>query len=115
MGRVYESMMIVRPDVSSEEREEIFQKITKRIEGLQGKVIDAKIWVKERPLQFILRSRGAEKKKYTKGCYWLVHFTLDTEQLPVLKETLRLEERILRSLILKREERSPVESAAEER
>ena len=73
------------------------------IEELKGKVFDSKIWEKESNFHFFLQSRGAEKKKYYKGCYWLVNFSLDVSKLPDLKELIRLEERILRSLIINRE------------
>jgi ribosomal protein S6 len=93
-------MFIVALEVGEKGQEEIFQKITKRIEGLEGKALNAKVWAKERNFAFFLRGRGAQKKRHTKGTYWLVNFYLDTEKLPELKETVRLEENILRSLIL---------------
>ena len=101
MERAYESMVILWSDLTDEQRKEIFDKITKCIADLEGKVSKADIWAQERNFLFPLRSRGAEKKKYTKGCYWLVEFTLDTQKLPELKETIRLEERILRNVIIK--------------
>ena len=103
MDRNYESMMIVQPDISDKDQEDIFEKIKKRIEELGGKVLGAKMWERERNFYYFLKSRGAEKKKYYKGCYWYVMFTLDTEKLSELKETIRLEERILRHLIINRQ------------
>ena len=103
MNRGYENMIILKPDLDDQEREEIFDKISKRIKDLKGEVLASKVWIKERKFYYFLRSRGAEKKKYYKGCYWLINFTLDTEKLPELKETIRLEERILRNLIVSRE------------
>jgi ribosomal protein S6 len=96
-------MLILRPDLSDEEREEIFAKITKRIEELEGKVSAARVWAKERNFYYFLKGRGAEKKKYYKGCYWLAVFSLHKDSLGELKETVRLEERILRSMIVNRE------------
>jgi ribosomal protein S6 len=101
--RNYESMVIVCPDLSDQELEDIFSKITKKIEDLKGKVIASKIWERERNFYFFLKSKGAEKKKYYKGCYWFVSFTLDTVKLPDLKEVIRLEERVLRYLIINRQ------------
>src|SRR4030042_5030562 len=98
-------MAILRPDLADPEKEEIFEKLRKKIESLEGTVSVAKVWEKERGLHFFLRSRGAEKKKYYKGCYWLVAFNLDTEKLLDFKETIRLEERILRSLITNRQDK----------
>jgi len=103
VNRDYENMIILKPDLDDQEREEIFDKISKRIKDLKGEVLVSKVWIKERKFYYFLRSRGAEKKKYYKGCYWLINFTLDTEKLPELKETIRLEERILRNLIVSRE------------
>ena len=103
MNRSYESMLILRPDLEEKEREEIFDKIIKKIESLEGKVMASKIWAKERNFYFFLKSRGAEKKKYYKGCYWLLNFSLSKDKLPDLKETIRLEERILRNIILSKE------------
>lgn len=103
MNRDYENMIILKPDLDDKETEEIFDKFSKRIKDLNGEVLDSKIWLKERKFYYFLRSRGAEKKKYYKGCYWLINFTLDVEKLGELKETIRLEERILRNLIVSRE------------
>lgn len=100
MSRDYESMIILKPDLDDKEKEEIFDKFSKRIKDLNGKVLDSKVWAKERKFYYFLRSRGAEKKKYYKGCYWLFNFSLDSEKLPDLKEAMRLEERILRNLIV---------------
>tara|TARA_B100000315_G_C14589517_1_gene594926 strand:+ start:3021 stop:3359 length:339 start_codon:yes stop_codon:yes gene_type:complete len=110
--RVYESMMIVFPDLPDQEREEIFSKIEKKVESLEGKVLGTKVWDKERNFHYFLKSRGAEKKKYYKGCYWLINFNIDTAKLSDLKEVIRLEERILRSVILNREKESKVKVTA---
>ena len=103
MNRSYESMVIIQPDLNSQEREEIFDKITKKIVSLKGEVISSKIWSKEQNFYYFLRGRGAEKKKYYKGCYWLVEFSIDIANLAGLKETIRLEERILRNIIVSKE------------
>lgn len=103
MDRNYESMMILMPDLADQEREEIFGKITKRVESLEGKVLSAKVWAKDRNFYYFLRGRGADRKKYFKGCYWLIDFILDKDKLPEFRETIRLEERILRIIIINKE------------
>jgi len=103
MNREYENMIILKPDLDDQGREEVFDKLSERIKGLKGEVLASKVWIKERKFYYFLRSRGAEKKKYYKGCYWLINFILDIEKLPELKETIRLEEKILRNLIISRE------------
>jgi len=105
VNRSYESMLILKPDLEEKEQGEIFDKIIKKIESLEGKVSASKVWAKERNFYYFLRGRGAEKKKYYKGCYWLVNFSLDKDKIIDLKETIRLEERILRSIIVNREGR----------
>ena len=102
MERNYESMMIIRGDLSDESLENIFNKISKKIEDLGGKVNSANIWARERNFAYTLRSRGAEKKKFDKGCYWLINFTLDTKEIISLKEAIKLEENILRNIIINR-------------
>lgn len=103
MNSNYESMLILRPDLTEQEREDIFDKITKKVEALEGKIIGSKVWAKERNFYFFLKSRGAEKKKYYKGCYWLLNFSISKNKLPDLKEIVRLEERILRNVVLSKE------------
>ncbi len=112
MNKTYESMVIVRPDLSDEDKEEIFNKITTRIEELEGKVVSAKVWAKERNFHYFLRGRGAEKKKYFKGCYWLVNFSLDRLKIIDLEETMKLEERILRKLIVSLEDKGKLKMKA---
>jgi ribosomal protein S6 len=110
--RNYESMLIVCPDLSDQELEEIFSKVTGKIESLKGKIIAAKIWERERNFFFLLKSKGAEKKKYYKGCYWLVNFTLDTTKLLDLKEVIKLDERVLRYIVFNREQKAKAAFAA---
>ena len=105
MKRNYESMLIVRPDLADNEREEIFEKIIKRVKDLEGEVLGSKLWAKEKNFYFFLKNRGAEKKKYLRGCYWLINFILDREKVIDLKETFRLEERILRNIIIKKDDK----------
>lgn len=101
MERFYESMIILRSDLTDEEKEAVFEKISNKIKDLQGKVSESRIWAKGRDFFYPIRSRGAEKKKYFQGIYWLITFTLDTEKLGDLKEAMRLEEKILRNIIVK--------------
>ncbi len=103
MERDYESMMIIRSQLKEEDSEGIFNKISTKITDLGGKVLNAKIWAKEKTFAFPLRSRGAGRKRYNKGCYWLVNFNLDTDKLDELKKIIKLEEDILRHIIIRKE------------
>ena len=104
MQKLYESMVVVKTDITEEQRTEVFNKVTKKIEELQGTIKAARVWASQRVFSYSLVSRGAEKKRHTGGCYWLVEFNIDSEKLGELKESLRLDERILRSTLFRREE-----------
>ena len=106
MERVYELMMILKPDISDAEQQEVASKMSKKIESLEGKVLSSGVWAKERNLHITLKSKGLVKKKYDKGCYWLINFSLDTKALPDLKETIRLEERLLRTAMFNAEKKA---------
>ncbi|MCF7873219.1 MAG: 30S ribosomal protein S6 [Candidatus Omnitrophica bacterium] len=103
MERNYECMLILRPDLPEPDREKIAGEIGKKIEELKGQVKKSVLWRSLRDFHYFLRSKGAERTKYYKGSYWLIEFFLPTENLDELKETIRLEEGILRSLVLNKE------------
>lgn len=110
MERNYECMLILKPDLSEAERDETAGVIAEKIKDLGGDVVQSQLWAKIRDFYYFLKSKGAERKKYYKGSYWLINFTLPIESLGELKETIRLEERILRSLILNKEDSNKVAS-----
>ena len=97
-------MVILKTDITEEQKTEAFNKISKKIEELQGTIKAARVWASQRAFSYPLVSRGAEKKRHAGGCYWLVEFNIDSEKLGELKEALRLDERVLRSTIFRREE-----------
>lgn len=96
-------MLILRPDLAEPERDKVAEGITDKIKELKGTVKKSEVWQTLRDFHYFLRSKGAERTKYYKGIYWLITFMLSTEKLDDLKETIRLEEGILRSLVLNRE------------
>lgn len=102
MNRDYESMIIIRSDLSQENIDNIFHKISERIEELDGKVAQASVWARERSFAYPIRSRVAGKS-FLKGCYWLILFNLATNKLGELKETIRLEDNILRSILIRKD------------
>jgi len=101
-------MVILKPDLTEKEQEEVFEKVAKKIGDLNGEVNSSKIWAKERNFYYFLRGREAAKKKYYKGAYWLINFTVSTDSLPKLRELIRLEERVLRSIIINQVKKQPV-------
>lgn len=100
MERNYEIMLVIIPEVSSEERKAIAEKIMDSIKRLEGKITLSTLWAEKRNFCYPIRSRGAQKKKYQEGAYWLINFVLEPKKLPDLKEVIRLEERILRYIMV---------------
>ena len=103
MDRDYESMVIIRSDLAQGDLDNVFHKISGRIEELGGKVVNARIWARERELAYSLRSSTAGRQRFFKACYWLINFNLATDKLSELKETIRLEENILRNIIIRKD------------
>jgi len=102
--RKYELMLIIIPEASIQEHEEIKNKISTTLSEEGGTLSSWQIWKDRRKFSYPIRSRGAEKKKYEEGCYILVEFKISPHKISRLKYVLDLEERILRYLIIKRGE-----------
>jgi ribosomal protein S6 len=103
MERNYECMLILRPDLSEPDREKIVGEAGEKIKRLKGQVKKSVLWRNLSDFHYFLRSKGAQRTKYYKGSYWLIEFILPTESLDELKEMIKLEEGILRNLILNKE------------
>jgi small subunit ribosomal protein S6 len=104
MERSYESMLILNSDLDQEQAQEVTDKITDKIKDLGGKLGQKTIWAQQKKFNYPIRSRGAEKKRYNQGSYWLLDFNLDTQKLASLKKAIRLEENILRYLVVLKED-----------
>lgn len=92
----YEAMFIIKPELSEEDRKVIFTQIQEAIVKNNGQVTNAVIWAEKRKLFFPL-------KKQQEGVYYLVNFTAPSEAVGKLKYTFKLNELILRVLILRPE------------
>jgi len=94
----YEAMFIIKPDLSEEDRKTLFSQIQEAIVKNNGQVTNAVIWAEKRKLIFPL-------KKQQEGVYYLVNFSAPAEAITKLKYTFKLNEQILRVLILRPEEK----------
>jgi small subunit ribosomal protein S6 len=94
----YEAMVIIKPDLSEEDRKTLFSQIQEAIVKNNGQVTTAVIWAEKRKLIFPL-------KKQQEGVYYLVNFSAPSEAITKLKYTFKLNEQILRVLILRPEEK----------
>lgn len=94
--RKYEAMFIIRPDLSETDRKALFSQLGETIAKNNGKLTQANIWAERRKLQFPI-------KKHHEGTYYLINFLAPTEAIAKLRYIYKLNENILRVLILKAE------------
>jgi small subunit ribosomal protein S6 len=93
----YEAMFIVKPDLSEEEKKNLFNQIKEAVTKDNIEVTQAAVWSEKRKLYFPL-------KKYREGIYYLLNFTVGDTAPGVISEITRaykLNENILRVLITK--------------
>ena len=93
----YEAMFIVKPDLTEEERKSLFGQINDVVAKNNGKVIESSVWSEKRKLFFPL-------KKYREGVYYLLNFSLAPAMVKEIMHTYKLNENILRALIIKIEQ-----------
>ncbi|MDD5347704.1 MAG: 30S ribosomal protein S6 [Candidatus Omnitrophica bacterium] len=89
----YEAMFVIKPDLSEDERKALFGTIQEVITKNNGQVSNGAVWAEKRRLWFPL-------KKQHEGVYYLANFTAPTDAITKLKYTFKLNEQILRVLIL---------------
>jgi small subunit ribosomal protein S6 len=90
----YEAMFIVKPELNAEEKKTLFGQIADIIVKNNGKVSDANIWLEKRKLCFRIR-------KHNEGTYYLVNFNLEAPAITKIKYAFKLNENILRVMILR--------------
>jgi len=90
----YEAMFIIRPDLSEDERKALFSQINDALVKNNGKVTQANIWSEKKKLAVPIR-------KYREGVYYLVSFTSPPEAIAKINYAYKLNEDILRVLIIK--------------
>jgi small subunit ribosomal protein S6 len=95
--RDYELVLVVSPVLSSEKQKDQLEKIKKTIAGLKGEVKKTEEWGKKQ-LAYPIR-------KNEMGYYFLWEIQLPEKSLEELNQKLRIEESLLRYLIVKIEKR----------
>ncbi len=89
---VYETLFIALPSLSEEEVDNLVGKITSTIESLEGKIRKIDKWGK-RVLAYPI-------KKLNEGIYVLIEFELEKGKVNEVDRRMKLDERILRHLIV---------------
>ena len=92
----YELMNIVNAQLTTEEKDSIYKQATDCVIKGGGKIINAQVWLDKHRLTFTI-------KKCTEATFYLINFEAASSALQNIRELLRLNENILRSLIVKNE------------
>lgn len=93
--RDYELTLVVGPDLTSENQKELLAKIKKIVSDLKGEVKESKDWGKKELAYPI--------KKTHFGCFFLWLISLREETVDQLDKKIRLEENIIRYLLVRAE------------
>ena len=91
--RKYELTVIVDAKLPNEEKESLSKSIVEAIIKSGGKVVNNQVWMERHKMTFKINKCG-------EGTYFLVNFEGDPAVANSVKSVLRLNEKILRSLII---------------
>jgi len=97
--RKYEGLFIFPPEEGPDAAKGGEKRLDEAISRLGGRVLDKKDWGR-RPLGFAIR-------RHREGYFLLWNFEMETHQLAELKKNLQLDEKILKTTIVKYEEPKP--------
>lgn len=99
----YEAMILVRPDLSEDEKKSLFDKINQAISSKEGKVQNAEIWANKKKLSFNISSTltSGSLKRYNEALYYLVKFSLNPTEITKLRRDFKLNDAIIRVLIIR--------------
>lgn len=87
----YEAMVIIKPDLSDEDKKALFKQIDDAVIKNSGQISQSGIWAERRKLYFPI-------KKFMEGIYYLVAFVAPAGAIKEVGNTYKLNENILRVL-----------------
>ena len=89
----YELVYIVDAHLAPEAKEEVSKQVTDTVTKSEGKVINSSVWFERQRISFPI-------KKIQDGTYYLVNWEGKGNASVKIRQSLRLNERILRFLII---------------
>ena len=95
--KAYELLFFVAPTISDEDRVAVMKRIETTIADAEGKVDSVDEWGK--------RKLAYEINGLTDGDYTLVNFHADPQNVAELDRVLRINDAVVRHMIVKREDR----------
>ena len=93
----YELVYIVDAHLPVQEKEDLTRLMQEGIQKLEGKIINSSVWLEKQRFSFPM-------KKVLEGSYYLVNFDAPTAAVAKFRQNLRLNERVLRHLIIRLDE-----------
>lgn len=87
----YEAMLIVKPDLSDEDKKVLFKQIDDAVIKNGGQISQSAVWAERRKLYFPI-------KKFQEGVYYLVAFNAPSPAIKEIRNIYKLNEEILRVL-----------------
>ncbi|MGA1846395.1 30S ribosomal protein S6 [Deferribacter abyssi] len=91
--RTYETLFIVKSDLSQEDAIEVFDSFKENITKNGGKIIHEEIWGK--------RTLAYKIEKYTEGYYFLINFEAEPTYPKELERRFKLNENVIRFIVVK--------------
>jgi len=100
--RKYELMLAINPQFEEEELTSLIEKVKKIISKEKGEVTDINKWGK--------RKLAYEIKDFTEAIYVVMKFNIDELSISEFERVLKLEEKIIRYLLILQKEEKPVKT-----
>jgi len=88
----YEGIFLLKPDLTSDVLDKVLHQVQDIIGKNNGSMDEIKDWGKQR-LAYPIR-------KYKEGIYYLMNFSIDPNAISKIKQSFRINESILRVLIV---------------
>lgn len=90
----YEAMFILQPNLNEEQKKTLCAQLNEVVLKNQGEIVNSGIWSEKRKLAYTI-------KKFQEGIYYLMNFKVAPSAIIKLKQAYRLNENIVRLMILK--------------
>ena len=91
--RGYECMYIVDPELPDEEIQAIMKRVEEYATSREGEIAEHQIWDRRRQFVYPIQKKN-------EGCYVLFRFRMPADRINESKEALRLDQQIMRSMVL---------------
>ncbi|MBY0553232.1 30S ribosomal protein S6 [bacterium] len=105
LKRPYEAVILVHPDATVEEQKELFKKNKSTIAGFKGSIHTLETWGK--------RTLATPIGKLRKAVYFHTIFEANPQAIAELERTMRINDKVLRFMHTKLDERTSVSKHAE--